>query len=349
MKKAINEAKDWLVRAEKHPVCTVNGWWRWVLPDPGDSDAMEELPEPVFKRLIGDPEIGTHTWLFMTRERAMVGRNPRCRCGHAGRLVSEADSLRFFPCRCGSASPRPGGSPGAEPDRIVVSLFRPDAFGPPRRGCPGLQQRRRVPFQGTDRKGELYTRLNRNTWKRGRRGSGPPLAPVGSGQFDRQQVRDRHHPGRVRRARHPGPLAEPCRGCATTSPARLPPHNMPIRDPVGIRPGARQMLDAELGLWVQDVLGGGGGPGPIPLGPAPAPSGGAPSGGMPSLAAATGGGGGPSLGCGHGHYRSRRPRLSPRWRRRRPFRRRLRSRPDNRGRHWSFSRPIMCLGLTTIS
>jgi hypothetical protein len=72
MKKAINEAKDWLVRAEKHPVCTVNGWWRWVLPDPGDSDAMEELPEPVFKRLIGDPEIGTHTWLFMTRERAMV-------------------------------------------------------------------------------------------------------------------------------------------------------------------------------------------------------------------------------------------------------------------------------------
>jgi hypothetical protein len=64
------EAHDGLARSEKHPIRIEGGWWRWVLPDPATSDAMEELPKEVFDRLPGFD--AAHPWLYRSHDRAML-------------------------------------------------------------------------------------------------------------------------------------------------------------------------------------------------------------------------------------------------------------------------------------
>jgi len=66
----LQDAHDWLVRREKHPIRDEGGFWRWVLPDPATSDAMEELPKVVFDRLPGWDNVSP--WRYRTRDRAMM-------------------------------------------------------------------------------------------------------------------------------------------------------------------------------------------------------------------------------------------------------------------------------------
>lgn len=68
-----DDARAWLANAEKHPIPLGIGpgrQWRWVLPPSEATDAMEELPGPVFARLRGPYDHAP--WLFHDRAAALA-------------------------------------------------------------------------------------------------------------------------------------------------------------------------------------------------------------------------------------------------------------------------------------
>lgn len=66
----VERARDWLARREKHPIRAGSRkvLWRWVLPDPPESDEMADLPACVFNRL---RDAVSHRFIFTTRRAAL--------------------------------------------------------------------------------------------------------------------------------------------------------------------------------------------------------------------------------------------------------------------------------------
>lgn len=71
----LSQARDWLVRREKHPAPTSRFtepgrvYWKWSLPHARASDLPNELPEMVFRRLLkGLPRC---PWLYPSHDAAM--------------------------------------------------------------------------------------------------------------------------------------------------------------------------------------------------------------------------------------------------------------------------------------